>query len=399
MINWSECINRCYVNMKKIIILLTNPLEMDNKVCNEAKALINASFDVVVYAWDRERKYSSNINGIVDGIRVKRVLIKSAYGQGLKQLFGFISFWIVVFWRLMIFNFDIVHCVDLNTLVPGFLAAKIKRKKVVYDSHEDFPASMLDAKVKHLAPLAERVESFIIKRVNMVIAVSNGHARILKLRGAKKLYVIPTTKLLSEYNYTEEELFNLRKKFGLEKKFIFLYMGLLYRHRNLLEIIEIFKKYVAEENVFLIGGYGILEEEIKKAASNCKNVIFTGMVLASEVSLYTKASNVLFALSKSTSRNMSTTIPNKLFEAIAAGKPIIGSNVGPLGQTIRETNCGIAINPDKPDEIKNVILRIISDKNLYSQLCLNAVKVQKIYNWEKTSRKLVKHYKEIVKNG
>lgn len=382
---------------KKVVILLTNPLEMDNKVCNEAKALANAGFDVIVYAWDREGKYSNKTDDIVNEIKVKRVLIKSSYGHGLRQLFGFISFWIVVFWRLMIFNFDIVHCVDLNTLAPGFLAAKIKRRKIIYDSHEDFPASMLDAKSKCLAPLAEKVESFIIKRVNMIITVSDKIADILKKRGAKKIHVILTTKSLSEYNYTEEELINLRRKFGLEKKFIFLYMGLLYHYRNLLEIIEIFKNYVSEESVFLIGGYGILEEDIKKAASNCKNVIFVGIILASEISLYTKASDVLFAVNKITSKNLSVTIPNKLFEAIAAGKPIIGSNVGPLGQIIKETNCGIAVSPDRPDEIKNAILRLISDRNLYNQLCQNAVKMQKIYNWEETSKFLIDCYRKLEK--
>lgn len=383
---------------KKVVILLTNPLEMDNKVYNEAKAIADAGFDVVVYAWDRERKHSNKIDDIVGGIKVKRVLVKSTYGQGLRQLFGFASFWIVVFWRLMISNFDIVHCVDLNTLAPGFLAAKIKRKKIIYDSHEDFPASMLDAKVKCLASLAEKVESFLIKRVNVVIVVSDGHARILKLRGAKKLYVIPTTKSLSEYNYAEKDLVNLRRKLGVEKKFVFLYMGQLYHHRNLLEIIKIFKNYIDEESVFLIGGYGALEGDIKKAASNCKNVIFAGMVLASEVSLYTKASDVLFAVNKITSKNLSATIPNKLFEAIAAGKPIIGSNVGPLGEIIRETECGIPINPDNPEELKDAILKLISDKVLYSQLSSNARKAQKIYNWEKTSKKLIDCYIGLI-NG
>lgn len=369
---------------------------MDNKVCNEAKVLRNVGFDVVVYAWDRERKYSNKIDDIVNGIKVKRVLVKSTYGQGLKQLFGFISFWVVVFWRLMVFNFDIVHCVDLNTLAPGFFAAKIKRKKIIYDSHEDFPASMFDAKVKCLASLSEKVESFLIKRVNVVIVVSDGHARILELRGAKKLYVIPTTKSLAEYNYAEEDLVNLRRKLGVEKKFIFLYMGQLYHHRNLLEIIKIFKNYIGEESVFVIGGYGTLKEDIKRAASNCKNVIYAGMVLAGEVSLYTKASDVLFAVNKSTSKNLSATIPNKLFEAIASGKPIIGSNIGPLGEIIRETKCGIPINPDNPGDLKDAIFKLISDKGLYSQLSSNARKAQKTYNWEKTSKKLIDFYLKLA---
>ena len=378
---------------KKIIILLTNPLEIDNRVTNEAKSLAKAGFDVVVYAWDRERRYSNEVDGIVDGVKVKRVLIKSTYGEGSRQLFGFISFWIVVFWRLIAFNFDIVHCVDLNTLLPGFMAAKIKRKRIVYDSHEDFPSSMLDGKTKNLAPLAENVEKFILRRVNRIITVSNQIAQILKQRGAKEVYVIPTTKPLSEYACAQVDIDNLRKKFRLEKKFVFLYIGILYLHRNLLEIIEIFKQNISHENVFLVGGYGTLEKDIRKKTAECENVIFAGRILASEIPLYAKASDVIFAVNKSTSRNSNVTVPNKIFEAIAAGKPLIGSNIGPLGQIIKETNCGIAINPDNPAEIKDAILRIVSDKDLYNQLRLNAEKAQKIYNWQRTSKELISCYK------
>ncbi|MFH1857140.1 MAG: glycosyltransferase family 4 protein [Candidatus Omnitrophota bacterium] len=380
---------------KKVVILLTNPLEMDNRVCNEAKALTNAGFDVVVYAWDRERRYSNEVDGIVEGIKIKRVLIKSSFGKGLMQLLGFMSFWIICFWRLIINDFDIVQCVDLNTLAAGFFAAKIKRKRIVYDSHEDFPAAMLDAGVKILSPLSEKVECFLIKRVNAVLTVSDKIAEILKSRGAKHPYVIPTTKPLSEYNYAEEKLADLRKRLGVEGKFIFLYLGLLYHHRNLLEIIDIFKNDIRGNTVFVIGGYGALEEDIKKAVVGCDNIKFIGRVLASEMSLYTKAADVIFAVNKSTSRNSNETIPNKLFEAIAASKPIIGANVGPLGEIIRKTGCGLAINPDDTNEVRNAVSRLSLDEKLYNELTLNALKAQKMYNWEKTSEELIKVYKNL----
>src|SRR3989338_8549326 len=251
---------------KNVIILLTNPLEIDNRVCNEAHALIDAGFNVIVYAWDMERRYSNKIDDVFDGIKIRRILMKSAYGQGPKQLYSFICFWTIILFRLMLSNFDIVHCVDLNTLAPGFIAAKIKGKKIVYDSHENFPAAMLDSKIKNLSFFAEKVESFIIKRVDLVITVSEPIAQVLRSRGAKKLHVVPTTKPLSEYGYPQEHLVELRGKLVLENKFIFLYMGLLYQHRNVLEIIEIFRNYVSGNNVFLIGGYGTLEEDVKKVA-------------------------------------------------------------------------------------------------------------------------------------
>ena len=206
---------------KKVIILLISPLEIDNRMCNEAKTLMSAGYDVVVYAWDRERRYSNKVDDLVEGIPVKRVLVKSAYGRGTVELFRYFCFWVIVFWRLMRANFDIVHCVDLNTLGPGVLAAKIRGKKVLYDAHEDFPAFMLDLKTRSLAPLAEKLESLLIRMVDQVITVSNPIAEILKKRGARKISVIRTTKLLSNYNLEAEEINALRNRLGLENKFIF----------------------------------------------------------------------------------------------------------------------------------------------------------------------------------
>ena len=61
------------MSREKVIILLTNPLEIDNRVYNEAKSLADAGFEVTVYAWDREARYSNKIESDFGNIK--------AYGQ------------------------------------------------------------------------------------------------------------------------------------------------------------------------------------------------------------------------------------------------------------------------------------------------------------------------------
>ncbi|RKY36124.1 MAG: hypothetical protein DRP78_04405 [Candidatus Omnitrophota bacterium] len=381
---------------KKVVVLLISPLEIDSRMCNELKTLITAGYDVIVYAWDRERAFSDKAYGKVEGIPVNRVLVKSAYGRGVGQLFNYFCFWVIVFFRLLKINFDIVHCVDLNTLLPGVIAAKLKRKKILYDAHEDFPALMLDLKVRPLVPLAAKAESILIKMVDSVITVSNPISDVLKKRGAREITVVRTTKLLAEYDYTQDQVFSLRKKLGVQDKFVFFYIGLLSHNRKLIEIANIFTQDQNNDIVFVVGGYGILEEELKKAAQECAKIVYIGRIAGNEVPLYTKASNVILAVNTKKSKNSNTTLPNKLFEAIAAGRPIIGSSLGPMGRIIRETECGLTVDdPDNAENIKKAIFTIISDKAIYAKLCCNAVAAQQTYAWEKTAKTLLRVYKNL----
>ena len=383
--------------MNKVIMLLANAFDPDPRVYSIAEVLAKSNYEVTIFAWDRQRRYPEN--DLINKICIKRCFIKSTYGKGLQQLFAFILFQLKAFIFLLRNDFDIVHPNDFDTLVPAFLAAKLKRKKIVYDCHEDYPAMMKDRNLYFISFFIEKAESFIVRRLDLIFVASPTFEESFKRRGAKKVKVILNCKNIDDYIVQKDEIRKLRKRLGANNKFIFLYIGRLAQDRNLEELMKIFRETTKPRILFVIGGSGILEKRIEREVSACQNINFIKMVPPKEVPLYTKAADVLLAIYSKNNLNNVKSVPNKIFESIAAAKPIIASKYGLIGKIINETECGIAIEPDDINEIKDVITKVSSDKKTVELISKNALKAQKKYNWQEVSRKLVVYYESMMKNG
>ena len=374
--------------MKKIIMLLSGPcdsvLDPDPRVENEAEALIKAGYKLQIFAWDRELKSKSVEKK--KGLVIKRIKVRSTFGKGKKQIFKFLKFNRKLFFKLMRTRFDIVHCHDFDTLIPGFLAAKLKRKKIIFDSHEFYPAMMIDQGMKRLSFFARKLQTFISKRVDAIIVVNPVLERIFKKLN-ENTHLVMNSRKLDEFKNIKN---NPLKKYKNKKKF--LYIGAFSPGRNLLELLDIFRN--KNNAVFILGGNGRLEKQIKGKLH--KNIVFLGRVKKEDVPKYTLASDYLLAIYRSKFLNNDIAgPPNKLFEAIAAGKPIITSKNGSTGELVRSIGCGITVNPDNKEEINGLIDRLSIDKNLQKKLSKKAVEAQKRYNWKEESRNLVIAYQNL----
>src|SRR5580698_1288712 len=130
-----------------VLMLLTNTYDPDPRVRQEALALIRMGCRVKLLAWDRDLK--SPAFERMEGVEVERVFLSSKHGRGTTQIFFYAWLYLKMFWRAWRSSFDAVHCHDLDTLPLGFVVGKLKRKPIVYDSHESFP-DMLEGSVHPL---------------------------------------------------------------------------------------------------------------------------------------------------------------------------------------------------------------------------------------------------------
>src|SRR5689334_16663213 len=119
-----------------VLMLLTNTYDPDPRVRQEALALLKLGCRVRMLAWDRDMK--SPATEKMEGVEVERVQLASRHGRGTTQVFFYAAVYLRMLWRGWKIPFAVVHCHDLDTLPLGFLLGKIKRKPIVYDSHESF---------------------------------------------------------------------------------------------------------------------------------------------------------------------------------------------------------------------------------------------------------------------
>jgi glycosyltransferase involved in cell wall biosynthesis len=91
-------------------------------------------------------------------------------------------------------------------------------------------------------------------------------------------------------------------------------------------------------------------------------------------------------------------MPNKMFEYMAAGLPVIASNFPLWKRIVEGSGCGICVDPLKPEEIARAITYLVNHHDLRKEMGENGRKaVLEKFNWEKESKKLIEIYEALVR--
>lgn len=324
------------------LMLLTNTYDPDPRVRQEALTLFAMGCHVKILAWDRDRK--SPAHQVMEGVEIERVFLSSTHGRGTTQIFFYALLYLRMFWRGWKSKFDVVHCHDLDTLPLGFVLGKLKRKPIVYDSHESF-MDMLEGSVNaKVRGVLMAFENFLIRRVDLLITVGEKLRQFFVDRGAKRTAVVGNWKRLEEYERTEEQNLALREKLGIPRDAILITcITQLLQNRMIEELVEAVKPY--SDVYAVIAGKGALEPQVKKWAAENPRIVYPGFLHALDVAAFTCASDVIYCGFRPFNGNARFVAPNKLFEALAAGKPLISPDVGEIGDLIRGHNFGV-VTPD-----------------------------------------------------
>lgn len=368
---------------QKIVMLLSNGFRPDPRVFEEAKSLVNNGYKVTILAWDRECSFKKEED--TSGVHIERIQIKSYYGRGTHQIFFFLLFWMLVLGKVLFKKLDMIYCHDFDTLPIGYILAKIKRCKIVYDSHESY-VEMLDNNVSGIFKvIILSLENFLLRRVDAVITVGEILSKYLKERGAKKVTVVGNWKKLSDYLFPIGIVEKKRKELGIEDKFVIVYIGFLNFDRRILELIDAIENN--NDYFLLIGGTGTLEQEIMNRAIGSTNMRWLGYVDNSKIPLYTSASDVVYFAWNEKSPNSKYISTNKMFEALASGKPMIASDCGENRGIIGRGECGVLLSGYSKEQILKALNNIKENYQRYSKNALLLAK--SFYNWSIAEKRLV----------
>ena len=373
--------------MIKIANLVFNPFVNDSRVIKTSVSLSNNNYEVEVIAHldknlkkdERENNFRVRRFSYLDRNITKSKLKKiQAYLLYLKESISYCK------------EFDILHCNDLDTLPIGFIIKKFFNKgiKIVYDAHEHESERCHQGNIsRNIARISER---FLLKYVDSVITVSESIAyEYMKLYGIKKPYLIFNTP-----NYVSVKKKNIfREKFAIgEEDTIFLYQGGLGRGRGILEFADLIK--YKKNVVYVIMGYGILENEIKEYASTYNNIYFHEAVTPDILLNYTSSADIGVCIEENLCKSWDYALPNKMFEYHMVGLPIIVSGLHEMKKFVKENDTGYILDDifDKRefDSKFDMIL------NTYKSKAKNIDKIVKIYNWEEQEKKLFKLYQEAL---
>ena len=357
--------------LKKIIVAVTNDLSTDQRVAKTCNTILEAGFNVDLIG----RKLNNSLP-ISRPYSVKRMSLWFNKGA----LF-YANYNLMLFFRLLFNKCQAIWANDLDTLLACYLAAKIKRIPVIFDSHEYFTEV---PEIQH-KPLVKKVwlfiEEAIVPRLQHCITVSESIAYLFYQKYQVKFNVvrnIPMQQQLIEPNFDLQSL-------GLNSNNTTLILqgsGINVDRgaEELLKALEV----VEEVNLIIVGGGDVLTQLIDFVNSKQlqHRVKFYPRMPYLEMMCYTQLADIGVTLDKNTNINYQYSLPNKLFDYIHAEIPVLASPLVEVGKIISENNIGWVLKEHSVETIVKTLNEIVKDNNqirIKKQYC---IQVKKQYTWQ-----------------
>lgn len=351
-------------------------------------------------------KFTEKIKKInVDGIEV--IYLKEDYDQNMtitRRLKAFLKFMYKSSRTgLKQKNIDLVIATStpLTIGIPALVLKWLKKKPFVFEVRDlwpEVPIQMGAIKNKWMIKATRSLEKLIYKNASHVIALSPGmQDGVLKYLPLDKTSMIPNMAKMDEF-WPREKNNLLAEKLGLKKDSFRLVhfgsLGLANGAHTIIESARLLKDHNDIEFLFVGGGSTErdLIDEVQK--HHLDNVKFLGKFPMKDVSEIVNFSDVSM-ISFLDLPILYTNSPNKLFDSLSAGKPIIVNSAGWTKAIAEDYHCGYYANPKHPQELADKILFLKSNPGIAAEMGMNSRKLAETV-YDKSI--LCKQFVEVIEN-
>jgi glycosyltransferase involved in cell wall biosynthesis len=295
---------------------------------------------------------------------------------------------------------DIVHGMAYMGIPIALGLARRDRARTVYDARDIYlDAGNLARLSGPMRWLVARAERGWARRADRVITVNRPYAEVMASRWGVDL---PLIVMNCSYRYVppspRERRFH--DALGLDPATrIIVYQGGFSRDRGIEQLIAAIPDVPAATLVLL--GYGALQAELERVAADPATggrVRILAAVPPTELLDWIASADVVAMPIQPTTLNHRLTTPNKLFEALAAGVPVVASDLPGMAPIVRETGCGILVDPTDPAAIaaalRDVLATPADEMSAWRARCSAAAR--DTYNWERQMEWLLAEYSRLT---
>lgn len=399
------------------ILMITHDTKIDRRIIQEAKTLIKNGYSVkiIAFPWDGDEDKDIDIEIIRPKIthvqREKRkktfylysILKKYLPTRVINKVRGIYDSLVIDFenhFESYVLELalkeeaDIYHVHDLPCLSTAYKVSQKYRGKLIYDSHEYF----VEQGIPYINKKKwENIERKYIKFTDEVITVNDSIAIALQKKyDIKKPYVIMNKVDMVVEDLDEELRKNIRKQYGImpDEK-VLLFQGGLSKSRSIEKILNITKLCKTKFKLVFLGN-GEYKNFLKNESANMDNVVFIDEVEQKLLSQYTMAIGDLGIIPyEGYCLNNYFCTPNKLFEFIACGLPIISNDLPEIRKVIDGEGIGALIDINDYKKSAEVIDDIFGNDDKYMEYKLNLSKVASKYSWDFESHTLIEIYNNL----
>lgn len=381
------------VRAKRICMSVFNDLSTDTRVYREAKTLRDEGYEVIVVGIrERDSDPEPSWPGIATiriPIRISRKPFpKARYLEHLLKLTA----------TLLTLEGNAYHAHDLDTLLASYLASRSKMAKLVYDAHE----LMVEESAVQRRPITRAIwrilENLLIRKADRVLTVNQSIAAELATR-----YRIDRPEVLMncpEYRPVRRTQ-ELRKMLRIEpSRSIVLHQGGLLLGSGLEVLVESTQLLKGVILVFL--GRGPAKSQLERLVADRSlgdRVKFLNPVPFAVLPKYTASADVGLAVVKNAGLSYFLSLPNKIFDYIMAGVPVVTSDFPEREKVVRDNEVGVAVDPSDPRAVARGIASLLTDPGLYRKMVTNCRRAAKRLNWEREGSKLLSVYRSLFQDS
>ena len=351
--------------MKKIIISVTNDLITDQRVHKVATSLSNKGHYVLLVG-----KNGGSICPRKYDLHRFKIFFSSGF-------FFYLEFNIKLFWFLLFKKFDILLSNDLDTLLSNLIVSKIRRKKIVYDSHELFsevPELNKRFFVKNVWLMIERI---CLPNIIYSYTVSSSIAKYYFKKYGTNMSVIKNFPI-----YKKKKSYTSNDKI---KKIV--YQGAVNKDRGIELMIE--SMVYVDAVLWIIGSGDIINDinnKVKRLSLENK-VKLVGKVHYDALFNITKTCDLGLSFEEDTCLAYRYSLPNKIFDYINAEIPVLISDLPEFKKVINKFNVGMCLSSRKPIDVAHQINTILYMPQ--GHWCQELKLAKKVFCWENEEKKLL----------
>lgn len=399
------------------VVMLTTDRQIDRRILLGADALEASGWHVTIIALAQDASYEDDHRVIrtesqpAELVREKSVLAIYRWMRARLPMNGpVMRFFKQLAWRYLVdqetfysrlfldtatrFSPAVFVAHDLPMLPLAAKMAALRNAKLVYDSHELYAEQEFSAWEKKRW---SSIEAKYVHACDAIITVNDSIARELEHRyGIDEVNVILNAERpmgLPADPGLFHGIFNLS-----QEKQVLLYQGGLSAGRNLETLVRAMSHVQTSSVVLVIMGDGMVLDRLRSLShqGGCTNrVYFHPAVSQQELLRYTSAADVGIIPYQAICLNNYYCTPNKMFEFIAAGIPILGSDLPEIRKLVEGQQIGLVGDMQTPESIASLIDRVFRNGNLISNFKAKLLDVRQRVCWETEEKKLVEIFEAL----
>jgi len=383
------------MKVTKVCMITTRHLPSDPRIFErESKSLKNAGFDVSIVV---EEAPLPQDNGGIHFIPFQK---KQGIFRKIHTIFE-------TYKAAKSADADIYHCHEIDaSLIVGWLLKlwnRGKKIKLIFDCHEFWLAFFTHRVPRGFKTIFKKFfllyEKFIVKRCDAVITANSIEKSYYQIK-------FPLKNIYTIYNVPHAVNTNVKNLNAAEKSYDLCFEGLLNFQRgleNLFLLIKKLKKNFDSHIKLLIIGE-IESGKCKDWAENFikehnlqENILITGWQSYRSLYDYHIRSKIGILLYYYTPNNLLAGPPNKIFNYMRAGIPVVASKLPETKNIIEEVDCGILVNPHDLEEAERAVVMLLSDESMREEMGKRGYTAfTNKYNWEVEEKRLIRIYRELT---